>query len=31
MDLVCQLNQIGTMICKIKDEKKLKTIGDQIF
>ena len=30
MDLVCQLNQIGTMICKIKDEKKLKTIEKHI-
>ena len=30
MDLVCQLNQIGTMICKIKDEKKLKTIEKEV-
>ena len=30
MDLVCQLNQIGSMICKLKDENKLKTAEKHI-
>ena len=30
MDLVCQLNQIESMICKLKDENKLKTAEKHI-